>query len=252
LKKLLLIILACYNLNAEAQVNESQNFVYLYSDSVIYARNIRLRTNFVNSRQLRVDSKPTSLKQVKFFKNDEGFFANTSKLSGWGAKKGLAERVIEGRINLFQERTYRTFFSGGQYMHHNAVVDVRMFYNKGYDDLKKVNYKNLKVDMADNVESLDLLENYRKSVKTSKSLYITAGATAAAALISFIVNAKNNEKSLNANQFNNNPPSLNSTRPNFTSSFVLLGISTGLAAGGYFVNESGLKKLEGAVDSYNR
>lgn len=252
MKKLLIIFLTCHSLNAEAQVNESNNFVYLYSDSVIYANNIRLRSDFFNSKQLRVDSKPMSLTQVKFFKSDEGFFANTSKLNTWKTK-GLAERVIEGKINLFQERTYKSYFNNGPYMHHSSpTVDIRMFYNKGYNNLKKVNYRNLKMDMADDLESLDLLEGYRKSVKTSKALYITAGATAAAALISFIVNAKNNQESLSGDPINNHPPSLNRTNTNFTTSFVLLGISTGLAAGGYFVNTFGLRKLEGAIDSYNR
>ncbi len=240
-------------MNASAQVDESRNFIYLYSDSVIYAENVRLRTDFFDAFQLRADSKRIPIQQVKFFNNDEGFFANTKKLNATGQVR-LSVRTEDGRINLFEERSFNTFNNRRHTYYEGSRdrVDIRMFYNKGYDDLKKVNYKNLKIDMADRFESLDLLEGYRKNTNTSKALYAAGTASAAAALISFLVKAKNNQKMPHSDGFNGQIPEMNRTRTNFTASIALLGLSAGFAIGGYSVHVSGLRKLEGAVDSYNR
>ncbi len=250
LKKLILILLACYGLNANAQVDESRNFIYFYSDSVIYAENVRLRTDFFDAFQLRADSKRIPLQQVKFFNNDEGFFANTRKLNATGQVR-LSVRTEEGRINLFEERSFNTFYNG-RHTHHEGRVDIRTFYNKGYDDLKKVKYKNLKIDMVGHTESLDLLEDYRKNTNISKALYAAGVASAAAALISFLVKAKDNQKIPTGGGFNGQMPEMNRTRTNFTTSFVLLGVSAGFAIGGYSVSLSGIRKLEDAIDAYNR
>lgn len=256
LRRLLVIFTVCYSLNVSAQVNESENFVYLYSDSVVYAKNIRLRTTFFNSLQLRADSKPIPLKQVKFFKNDEGFFANIGRVNTMRTE-ALAVRVIEGKINFFEERSLsnlHSFFNqhDPQY-YHPPTVDVRMFYNKGYDDLKKVNYKNLAFDMGDDVQSLDILAGYRKNMMTSKTLYIAAGASVAAALIALIVNANNKQESLKEHSFGENFPSFNDKQSGrFNASIPLVGLGAGLGIGGYLVNQSGLRKLERAIDTYNR
>lgn len=252
LKKLLVILLACFSLSANAQIDESENFVYSYSDSVTYADYVRLRTDFLGYLQLRVDSRKVPLKQIKFFNTDEGFFANTDRLTKTG--KGIAERVIQGRINLFQERTYRTFLNDEPYTYYHespATVDVRMFYNKGYEDLRKVNYNNLKIDMADDLESLDLLEGYRKSKRTSTTLYVAAGVSIAAAVVSFLVSGKESQNSIGSGGFGEKPD-MSINTGNIATSLALFGVGSGFAIGGYFVNQSGLRKLEGAIDSYNR
>lgn len=245
--------MVCYGLNADAQVDESRNFVYFYSDSVLYVKHVRLRTDIFNSLKLNADSKRLSLEQVKFFNSDGGFFANTKELNAIRTVE-LAERVVEGKINLFQERSYRKFSSnwGHVYPDRNRDrVDIRMYYNKGYDDLKKVNYRNLKTDMADDANSLDLLEGYRKSTNTSKALYVAAGASIAAAVITFLV--KSNDKgSLSRDHHFDQFPDVKRKSANFTSGFLLLGGGVGFAIGGYAVNVAGLKKLEAAVDTYNR
>ncbi|SFC34790.1 hypothetical protein SAMN05421747_10930 [Parapedobacter composti] len=85
------------------QVDESRNFVYFYSDSVLYANRVRMRTDMLNQLVLKADSRRIPLRQVKFLNTDEGFFATTRRLPGL-AKEQLSERVVEGRINIFQER----------------------------------------------------------------------------------------------------------------------------------------------------
>lgn len=100
-----MIVMACYALNARSQTDESRNFIYLNSDSVIHADRIRLRPDFGGSLVLRADSRRVPLEQVKFFNNEDGFFANTRKTDLF-AGNSFSERIVKGKINLYQEVAY--------------------------------------------------------------------------------------------------------------------------------------------------
>lgn len=252
MKKMFIIAMACYGLNAQAQTGGSKNFIYLYSDSVIYARNITLRSDPFGSWQLRADSRRVPSSQVKFFSNRDGFFANTRKLTIAGVNE-FSERIAEGKINLYQRTSYDPLFYGHhhEYGHSRQPdLDVRMYYNKGFGDLKKVSYNNLKSDMVDHPQSMDLLKNYKKSRNTGKLLYTAAGASIVAGLVSILVNAGGNRRLSNDTGFGKSPGFVDKT--NFTTGFILVGIGAGMAAGGYAISASGNRHLENAVDAYNR
>lgn len=235
------------------QADESRNFVLFHSDSILYAERVRLRPDMFNELVLRADTKRIPLRNVKFFNSDDGFFATMRRLPGLGNEQ-LAERVIEGRINIFMERPYqyrdyrRPYRSKQRYRNNDSGVNLRMYFNKGYDDLKKVNYRNLNSAMADDPESIDLLRGYRQSINSSKALYAAAGASITAALVSFLVSANRDKVDFDLqNGFSSEPQ-----MPNFTASYILLGAGAGFAIGGYAVHFRGLRKLEAAVDHYNR
>lgn len=243
MKKLLIIALACYGLSATAQTRESRNFLYLYSDSVIYARDIKFRPDFSGYLQLRVDSRNVPTGQVKFINSRDGFFANTRKM-GILRTSEFAERIIEGKINVFQERslTHAPFVHDPYhsydplYMHTRGTsIDVNMYYNKGYGDLKKLNFNNLKRDMADNPQSMDMLYAYRRSMNTTKMLYTAAGVSVLTGLITFLSDGKNAFSS-----------------SNFTVGAGLTVAGLGMAAGGFLNSLSANRKLEDAVDIYNK
>jgi len=260
MKKLLIVVMACYGLTARSQVDESKNFIYFYSDSLMYAQSVKLRPDFFGSLQLRADSRRISLDKVKFFNNTEGFFANTRRLT-FSPVSEFSERIIEGRINLFQqiaydplryERGYRHRYSG------RVAADPRMYYNKGFSDLKKVNYRNLMRDMADHPESMDLLKSYRKSINNSNIMYTAAGASILAALVTFVAQGTGgSRRSTSGSGFESSQSGQrnfeSSIRPaNFTASFVLLGAGVGFAIGGYSMTIAGQRHLEQAVEVYNR
>lgn len=242
MKKLLIGVMACFAMTSRAQVHESKNFIYLYSDSVIYAKDVKLRPDFSGYLQLRADSRKVPTEQVKFFSNEDGFFANTKRLN-FGSTTSFSERIIEGKINMFQQEDYYPYsydhrYRRARYMDRRPQpVDVKMYYNKGYADLKKANYHNLSTDMADNPKAMDLLKNYRKNINTGKAMYIVAGAAIVSGLVSFLANGSSNKGISGAN---------------FTPAFILLGAGAGLATGGYFIQASGNRHLENAVDAYNR
>lgn len=249
-----MIVMACYGLHAGAQVRQNSNFIYLYSDSIVYANSIRLRPDFSNVLQLRVDQKRYAIQQVKFFNNEDGFFANTKKLSPFGISE-FCERIIEGRINFFRQVTYDSDRYDRGYRLRNRrqdVVDIRMFYNKGYGDLKKANYANLMQDMADRTESMDLLASYRKKRNTSTILYVAAGASLVASLVSFVSTGKQKQDLPLFNGNYGRPSNFNDNRSNFAPSFGLMGAGLGLAVAGYLVGLQGSRQLENAVDAYNK
>jgi hypothetical protein len=250
MKKLFIMAMACYALNANAQVDRSRNFVYLYSDSVIYAQKIRLRPDMYGSWQIRADSKRIPTDQVKFMSNEDGFFANTRKFN-LTRTNTFSERVIEGRINLFQEASYDPYaFDRGYRYRHNRpqAVDTRMFYNKGWNDLQKVNYHNLSRDMADHPESMDLLKGYRKSMNTAKGMYVGAGVALIAGLITFMADGKS-EKMPDFGGFGSD---FGSKKSSFATSFILLGVGAVLGGGGAVIQMSSTRRLENAIESYNK
>ncbi|TKC04632.1 hypothetical protein FA048_19420 [Pedobacter polaris] len=241
MKKLLIFVMACYGLNARSQENESKNFLYLYSDSTIYAQKIRLRPDFNGSWTLRADSRRIPVQQVKFFNNEDGFFANTKKLQFYG-ETSFAERIISGKVNLYQEVVYNPIAFEADYYRFKdrkyQSVGAKMYYNKGISDMKKINYKNLSLDMADNAQSLDLLKSYRKSKRTGIIMYVAAGAAIVAGTIKILT--ENNVGDANFSVNGNN------------SSFILWGLGGGLVAGGYFIEKSGYRNIERAIETYNR
>ncbi|WP_293303794.1 hypothetical protein [Pedobacter sp. UBA5917] len=245
MKKLLIIVMACYGLNARSQVNESRNFLYLNSDSTVYAQKIRLRPDFSGSWSVRADSRKVSTNRIKFFNNEDGFFANTREFNFLG-QAAFAERIIEGKINIYQEVDYNDVPYELDYYrfrdYRRQAINTRMFLNKGFSDLKKVNYGNLNEAMADNPKSLALLRRYRNTKITGIAMYVAAGAAIIASGITMM--------SGSGITYNGNVPSLDNR--NDTKSYILLGLGAGLSIGGFFVGESGKKNIERAIDNYNR
>ncbi|MBB2151353.1 hypothetical protein [Pedobacter gandavensis] len=237
MKKLLLSVMACYALTASAQVQENQNFLYLYSDSIVYAKKIQLRPDFAGYWQLRVDSRRVPVDQVKFFNNQDGFFANTRKFSLLG-ETAFSERIVAGKINLFQERSYDpyAYHSGHGYGENRySRASLSMYYNKGFGDLKKVKYKNLAEDMADHPESMKFLNAYKKSANLSKIMYTAAGASIIGSFATLLSGGTSSMKS-----------------PNMAVTSILMGVGVGFAVGGFAVQVSGTRNIENAIDSYNR
>jgi len=250
MKKIIIIALACYGLSAQAQVRESENFVYLFSDSVVYANRITIRPNFSNSLVLRADAKRIPMTKVKFFNNEHGFFANTGG-TFFGGDIQFAERVAEGKINFYRHTGYEVSDFGRPFhsiRREREAVDMRMYYNRGYENLKKVSYENLKQEMADNSTSMVYLKKYRSNQRTAKTMFVAAGASILTGFILFVATG-NKEFEHTGIGYGN----VHDTKfPNYTASYVLMGLGTGLAVGGYGTYISGMRRLDNAVDSYNR
>jgi hypothetical protein len=229
---------------------ETKNFLYLYSDSVIYADHIYYESSPYGSPRFIVDSKQIHAEQVKFFNSNQGFFANVRDLTLRGTTS-FSERIRKGKINLFErenvdfDRFYYTPY--GTYATGGPAVSRSNFYNIGYGDLKRTNYANLKVDLADNPRSMMFLRQLNQTRQISTLLLGAGGATFLAGLVTLV------KKGSGAGESDGFPSpgwSSNIKEPNFGPSFALLGITL-LGSVGYLVSLKKTKQLKRAIDAYN-
>lgn len=251
MKKLFLIGMTCWGLSASAQLRQTGDFIYLKSDSIVHAEWVQLRPSFTGDLQLRADSRRFPLSWVKFFNNEDGFFAVIH--DGFLTREpDFAERIIEGKINVYEKVSYTPYhpdFGYHRRFGRSHGVDVSRYYNKGYQDVQRLRYASLSKDLADNPESMQFLTMYRKNVTTSKVLYGTAVASLITSLILFVADQKKLYNS-SPNPWNSNLRP--STNGNITGGLVLMGAGIGLAGAGYLVGQSANGHLENAVDAYNR
>ena len=253
MKNLTALALLCLSFSRLlAQVNSEKNFLYLYSDSVIYGDRIIYESSFDGSSHFIVDFKRIHPEQVKFFQNDRGFFANTRHLVLNG-RTSFSERIREGKINLFEgnftgEPRYSHAFYAPHSYSKNEVTQAN-YYNIGFGDLRKANYENLTIDLAANQGSMNNLQQYRKATSVSRTLFVIGGAAVLGGLVSFVANG-----SRDVGKSSGFPAPGWSDRV----SSPKLGLSLGLMLAGAGISGAGLLKsltrakyLKGAIDTYN-
>ena len=141
------------------------NFVYTFTGQVIKGNNIELKYGQLAIPYLLVDSNNISLNEVKFYKTNEEFLANTNYINLLG-NNSFSKRKIAGRINLYETFKLRSSpghfnSSTGSYSSGMIIINSKSYYNKGFNDLKRINYKNLSIDLVDNSTSTHYLNKYQ-------------------------------------------------------------------------------------------
>jgi len=217
------------------------NFIYTYSQGLKKVDHVRFERPMFSSPYFIVDSVKYDNEDLKFYKNEAGFYANIKDQSFWGFA-GFAECVSQGEINLFKYETtgqsvgtYNastgTFTGGG------SMNRISNYYNRGFGELKDATYKNLLVELADNPVSQIHLEEYRKAGKRQNWL-IVAGSVAVGAGLATLI-------SKTSKDYGDNPEP--SVAPNVA---LIIG---GMASFGvsYHIYLSKPKHLQKAVDTYN-
>ena len=176
MKKIALIsfLIICSESLTFGQAEKNKNFIYTYSDSLVFGKTIEYKQAFLGSSYFLVDSKKIQSDLVKFYKNESGFYAN-SKTINFSGTSSFSKRIRKGNINLFEKVTtsYHPghfnsatgMFAGGM-----ANSSIKNYYNKGFDDLKKANFQNLSLDLADNPASMFYLDKFKK-YEISRSFY---------------------------------------------------------------------------------
>lgn len=242
MKRVLTSAIAClFFAGAYAQLDETKNFLYLYSDSVVYAQSIYLERDFRGMPYFRVDGRRVHPEQVRFFNSEEGFYANTSSF-GLTGQTMFSERIRKGKINIYEEQfiqwdNYHSYYAPYR---EPEVAFTKNYYNVDLGPLKKATYTNLKSDMANDPESLNLLGRYKTVKKAERNFYLAAGTSIAAGMISFVV-AGAKKQTLENHSF-----------PNFGPSFLLLGAGAGFGITGFIKTLKAPRYLKAAVDGYNR
>ncbi|MEN8156438.1 MAG: hypothetical protein ABFS10_05780 [Bacteroidota bacterium] len=224
------------------QVDETRNFIYLYSDSVVYGEIIEFKTPFLGASHILVDSRKYSTELIKFYRNETGFYANTKEVY-ISLTPYFTQRIRSGRLNLFESDIVK-YTSGhfssstGHYTPGSSTRKIKNYYNKGYSNLKKANYKNLSLDLTDNPKSMLYLKKYKSATTGQTVLYLVGGAIAAGGLATLII--KTNDADFGSE-----------SGPNITSNFVVTGIGAGMVGVGYYISLNKPKHLRNAITVYN-
>jgi hypothetical protein len=171
-----IIVLMCILLTAQISfaqdVDETKNYVYLFNGSVEYG-NIVEQGGFFKGK-IKLDGKEFSTREVKFYKGETGFYANIAHIKR--GTRTFAQRETKGKVNLYrlvqtsyQPGGYTPGFGGmggmggGYYSGGGVRTSVTYYYNKGFGEVKKASYGNLKEDLADNQKSMLHLSYYKKA-----------------------------------------------------------------------------------------
>jgi hypothetical protein len=216
-------------------------FIYTYDGRVIPGRIIDYKKPLFEEGYLEVDKQKIFQEVAKFYVNETGFYANlkTLKLSG---RSEFAERVRKGKINLYTLVKYNTApgFGGGP----NGMVmtgsvttkTILNYYNIGFADLKKANYKNLLADLQSNPNSMIHLNKYKSNKGAVTALYVIGSAV----LVVGVTSLYNKTKDPNI-----------TPEPNVTINIVALVSGAGIIGLGTLVSTLNDKNLVKAIDEFN-
>lgn len=203
---------------------------------------------YLGTRHIIADDNKYSLKEVSFYQNVTGLWANTKDVR-LSITPEFTQCILRGKINLFetQKISYNSGLNNGysnpitgMYSHPthiqpmgNPTKTFRYYYNKGLGELKKANYKNLATDLADNPISMEHFTAYKAKNQAQIGLAIAGTVIAAGCLIGLANNGSHIKS--------NTPP-------------LVIGalVGGGAIIGSYFIYLSKPKHLHKAIWEYNK
>ena len=216
---------------------EGSYFAYLYNKDVVEGSDVFYANPIFKAAFIQVDEKRYNVRSVKFYQNEEGFFANTNGLT---YSSNFAYRIETGSINLYElvRESYNPgVYNGGMWMGGGSSTRIDNFYNIGFGNLKKATYDNLKYDLRDKPEALLHLDKYKSKQHLTYGLYAGAAVMVIGSFALFSNQAANTNPSVNG--FNSAP---------------FIGLSLGGAALGWIAYYVGLDKyrhIRDAIGAYN-
>lgn len=219
---------------ADSLEDTAYDFLYLYSGDIVYGNYISYNKPFLAQKYFLIDDSKFKSNKVKFVKQGIDIYANTSNFSPFKGTT-FAKRISTGRINLYQrEVIYRCTNCG------YSSKRIYNYFNIGFNELKKANYKNLYPQMYDNIECLVQLNRYRTKTILQNSLYIGGFSLIVGSAISIISKV---------NRYDSNEES---TKINETPNIVMIFAGAGIVFIGYGISLSRPGHLKQAFDIYNR
>jgi len=178
-------------------------FIYLFNDSMIDCSSVKYNRRFREDNTISCDSITVNANQVKFYSDGKYYFANIGRE---GRKPTFIKRYKSGKINYFKidyrytQPAYtiisttvpqaHNFYTSNRpdfnhpefdpftkkwktrYVPAHEVRVLDMYYNFGFDDVKKATYKNLMQDISHNPNSKYFLDKYKKKSRTESTLAI--------------------------------------------------------------------------------
>jgi len=164
-----LVALICCAPLLHAQVTPVQHEVVLHSGERFSGVKLSYASPILQSSSFQLDDKNFEAAEVAFFRNYHGYFAHLNKIYSDRAER-YALRINEGKINLFEEVEFEAYAEENLAIPEGgdnemlATNESFQYFSKGDGEVKKANYKNLRLALADNPESkkeMNVFRNYR-------------------------------------------------------------------------------------------
>jgi hypothetical protein len=150
---------------ANAQKRKSGHHVQLMSGETIEGKRLQYLSLSNMDPVFRLDDMMIPAKEVEFFQNNHGYFANLGRIEGFD-QPNFALCIDKGRANLYQKIDI-DIYGGDLLQPKNGEADLAdgmkvQYYNVGTEPVRKVGYGNMKIDLADNLGATAHLKDYRK------------------------------------------------------------------------------------------
>jgi hypothetical protein len=161
----LILLCTLLVLNADAQKRQTNHHVQLLSGETIEGKRLQYLSLSNIEPVFRLDDMMIPAKEVEFFQNSHGYFANLGRIEGFD-QPNFALCIDKGRANLYQKIDIDVY--GGDLLQpKKGEADLAdgmkvQFYNVGTEPVRKVGYGNMKIDLADNLGASAHLKDYRK------------------------------------------------------------------------------------------
>jgi hypothetical protein len=185
MKAVLMIIAAVFSLSAFSQKTEGEQFVVLHTGEKITGQTLLYDSPILKQAVFRLDDRPFETPAVAFFQNNHGFFANLNKIYGNKAER-YALRIRSGKVNVYEEIEMSVYGKENLAADGNSEADLKkhhmlasgetfQYYSVGNREVKRATVRNMKVDLADNVDAMHEIGMIRK-YQVLQGLMIGAGA----------------------------------------------------------------------------
>lgn len=138
-------------------------YIKLFSGDSISGTRLSYLTPDNTEAMFQMDGTLYPTREVEFFRNNFGYFANVGSIEGFKNPK-FAMRLGRGRINLFQRVQIEAYMQDSLIQLDEGMADFRSFqyYNVGNEALRKAKYSNMKVDLAGSAAAAPHLKDFRK------------------------------------------------------------------------------------------
>lgn len=163
---LLLSLISSLGLHAQerpADLSPTDHFIYLHDNTLLREVDFEVKQNLLSRRFFFPSGEKINLADIKYFQDKKGYYAVFS--SGYDT----AKRLEYGTIDLFVKYDYVSTGPGP------GGISKSYYYARGFGDLKRLQYKNLKADLILDPDPAfktqnELINKYLEKNKTRRTV----------------------------------------------------------------------------------
>lgn len=153
----------------------------MFNGKLIPAEKVIYNSKILGKDFINVDDQRYEINDVKFYQGLDGFYANSKKYQ----VGNFLKRKEEGNANIYWFSGSVSSTTSGPGGYHppgtgytitQTSTKTTFFYNIGFEDLKKMKYRNLKLDFANHPDAMIHVNKYKRTRNIKRTLLIGGAA----------------------------------------------------------------------------